>query len=140
MSTEENKKLIQRELEEFWNAHDVAAADKFYAADMVNDDPVVPAVTGLEGLKAYAGMLFAAFPDLHVVTDELFAEGDKVAKAWTLHGTQQGEFQGIPPTGKSVTMTGIKLYRIVDDKIAQVTWSYNMLGLMQQLGAIPVPA
>jgi steroid delta-isomerase-like uncharacterized protein len=97
-------------------------------------------VTGLEGLKAYAGMLFAAFPDFHVVIDKEVAEGDLVAKVWTLHGTQLGEFQGIPPTAKSVTMSGITIYRIANGKIAELTWSYNMLGLLQQLGAMPVPA
>ncbi len=140
MSIEENKTVVREALEGFWNARDVAAADKFFAADLVNHDPAAPNVTGLEGLKAYAGMLFAAFPDFHVVLDDMVGEGDKVAKLWTLHGTQQGEFQGIPPTGKAVTMTGATLYRIAEGKIVELTWSYNMLGLLQQLGAIPVPA
>jgi steroid delta-isomerase-like uncharacterized protein len=140
MSTEENKTIVRRAVEEFWNAHNVAAAEMLYAADLANHDPLSPAVTGLEGLKAFAGALFAAFPDFHVVIDDEVAEGDKVAKLWTLHGTQRGEFQGIPPTGKPVTMTGITVYRIAKGKIAELTWSYNMLGLMQQLGAIPAPA
>jgi steroid delta-isomerase-like uncharacterized protein len=140
MSLERNKTIVRRLLERFWNAHDVAAADEFFAADMVNHDPVAPAVTGLEGLKGYASLLFTAFPDFHVVIDQELAEGDKVAKVWTLQGTQLGEFQGIAPTGKSVTMSGITIYRIAGGKIAELTWSYNMLGLLQQLGAMPVPA
>jgi steroid delta-isomerase-like uncharacterized protein len=140
MSIEENKTIVRQTLEGFWNAHDVAAADKFFAADLANHDPLAPNVTGLEALKAFAGTLFAAFPDFHVVIDDEVAEGDKVAKIWTLHGTQQGEFQGIPPTGKSVSMNGITVYRIANGKIVDLTWSYNMLGMMQQLGAIPVPA
>jgi steroid delta-isomerase-like uncharacterized protein len=140
MSTQENKTIVHQFLEKVWNAHDVAAADEFFTADFVNHDPASPNVTGVEELKAFARALFAAFPDFHVVIDDEVAEGDKVAKIWTLHATQQGEFQGIPATGKSVTMKGITVYRIANGKIAELTWSYDMLGLLQQLGAIPVPA
>lgn len=140
MSVEENKALVRQALDKFWNAHNLAAADEVFAADLVNHDPAAPNVTGLESLKAFAGVLFAAFPDFHVVINDEIAEGDKVTKLWTLHGTQRGEFQGIPPTGKTVTMTGITVYRIANGKIAELTWSYNMLGLLQQLGAIPAPA
>jgi steroid delta-isomerase-like uncharacterized protein len=139
MSTAENKALVRRAIEEVWNAHNVSAVDDLYAADLANHDPLNPEVTGLGGFKAWVGAVFAAFPDLHVVIDDMVAEGDKVAKAYTLHGTQNGEFQGIPPTGKSVAMNGITIYRIADGKIAELTWSYNMLGVMMQLGAIPAP-
>ena len=140
MSIQDNKIIVRRVLEEFWNAHNVAAADELFAADLANHDPVSPDVTGLESLKAFAGILFAAFPDFHVVIDDEVAEGDKVAKIWTLHGTQRGEFQGIPPTGKAVTMRGITVYRIANGKVVDLIWSYNMLGMLQQLGAIPTPA
>ncbi len=140
MSTEENKVLVTRALIVFWNEHNPESAAQFYAPDLVNHDPQSPQVTNLEGLKMYAQALFAAFPDFHVVMHDEIAEGDKVAKTWSISGTHQGVFEGIPPTGKHVTMSGITVYRIADGKIAELTWSYNLLGLLQQLGAIPVPA
>ena len=140
MSIKENKELIEKLLEKFWNDHNIAAADELVARDLVNHDPAAPTVTGLEGLKAYAGMLFTAFPDFHVAIDDMVGEGDKVAKAWTLSGTHEGDFMGIPPAGKSISMSGVTIYRIANGKIAELTWSYNMLGLMQQLGAIPTPS
>ena len=139
MSTEENKALVRQAIEKVWNAHNVAAVDDLYAAGLVNHDPLNPEVTGLEAFKAWVSAVFSSFPDLRVVVDDMVAEGDKVAKVYTLHGTQKGEFQGIPPTDKPVAMNGITIYRIADGKIAELTWSYNMLGLMMQLGVIPAP-
>ncbi len=140
MSIEENKVLVWRALEMFWNTHNPETGAEFYAPDLINNDPQAPQVTNLEGLKAYAHVLFTAFPDFHVVMHDEIAEGDKVAKVWSISGTHQGDFQGLPPTGKHVAMSGITVYRVVNDKIAELTWSYNLLGLLQQLGAIPVPA
>ena len=67
----------------------------------------------------------------------MIAEGDQVAKRFTFRGTQTGEFQGIPPTGKSIAMTGITIYRCADGKVAECWWSYDTMGAMQQLGVIP---
>jgi steroid delta-isomerase-like uncharacterized protein len=139
MAKKENKAIVRRAIDEFWNVHDLGAVDSLYAADFVNHDPLAPEVTGLEAFKAWAGGVFAAFPDLHVVIDDMVAQGDKVGKVYTLTGTHKGELMGIPPTGKPVTMTGISIYRIAGGKIAEMTWSYNMLGTMMQIGAIPAP-
>jgi steroid delta-isomerase-like uncharacterized protein len=140
MSIQENKDVVHQILEKFWNAHDLAAADELIAPDFINHDPVSPGVTDREGLKAYAGALFFAFPDFHVTIDDEVGEGDKVAKIWTVHGTHKNEFQGIPATGKFITVKGITIYRITDGKLVELTWAYNMLGLLQQLGAIPTPS
>jgi steroid delta-isomerase-like uncharacterized protein len=79
----------------------------------------------------------AAFPDTRMTIEDEIAEGDKVVIRWTIRGTHKGEYMGIAPTGKEVTVTGISVYRIERGKIVE-DWSNNdMLGMLQQLGAIP---
>jgi len=69
----------------------------------------------------------------------MVAEGDKVATRWTMTGTHQGELMGIPPTGVRITVTGISMSRFADGKLAEGWNSYDILGMMQQLGVIPLP-
>jgi predicted ester cyclase len=69
----------------------------------------------------------------------MIAEGDKVASRVTLSATHQGEFQGIPPTGKQVTQTGIDLLRIAGGKVVERWGEFDNLGLLQQLGVLPPP-
>lgn len=78
-----------------------------------------------------------AFPDFRVETDELIEAGDKVVSRWTVTGTHKGEYMGIPATGKRVNVTGMTLQRFEDGKIAEDWWAYDLLGFMQQVGAIP---
>jgi steroid delta-isomerase-like uncharacterized protein len=99
-----------------------------------------PEVGGVAGLKAFNAAFRAAFPDWHSTPEELVAEGDRVAERWTGRGTHRGEFQGIPATGKEVAVPGVVFYRIRDGKIAEFRGSFNMLSMLQQLGAAPAPA
>ena len=110
--------------------------DEFVAPDFVSHDPL-PGVSGdLKGLKQ-AFMLFkAATPGYHTV-DELIAEGDKVVARITGYGTHDGDFLGIPRTGKEIRMSGIVIWRIRRGKIVE-HWAQNdTLGLLQQLGVSP---
>jgi predicted ester cyclase len=79
----------------------------------------------------------SGFPDLQLSTEEIVAEGDKVAIRNTWRGTHQGVFQGVPPTGRHVAFTGTDIFRFVDGKIAEQWADLDALGLMQQLGVIP---
>ena len=84
-------------------------------------------------------MFRQAFPDSYFTVEDMVAEGDKVATRKTFHGTHQGEFMGIPPTGQQVSTGLIDVVRIVDGKVVE-HWSMgDNLGLMQQLGVIPAP-
>jgi steroid delta-isomerase-like uncharacterized protein len=82
-------------------------------------------------------MFRTGFPDIQVSIEDLVAEGKKVVAHWTWCGTNQGEFQGIPPTGKQVTGSGISIQRIADGKIAEAWVNFDTLGMLQQLGVIP---
>ena len=135
MSVEENKEIVNRMTEEFWNTGNVAVVDEFYAPNYVGHDP--GGLMDLEQFKQSAAAYFAAFPDLHITTDDLIAEGDKVVKRFTARCTHTGEFMGIPPTGKQITVTGNEIFRIAGGKIVEIWQSMDTLGMMQQLGVIP---
>ena len=136
--SEENKELVRRFVEEFWNQKNFSAADELMAADVVIHMPTGE-VVDLEGLKGFAEMWRGSFPDWNSTFEELIAEGDKVAERWTGRGTHQGELAGIPATGKRVEVPGSVFYRIVDGKIVEFRGQLDMMSLMQQIGAVPAP-
>jgi predicted ester cyclase len=139
MSIEENKALVQGAVAAF-NQTDLAAADRLFAAHYVDHDRSragLPA--GPEGVKQAWGLFRAAFPDLQVTLEELIAEGDKVAVRGVMRGTHQGELMGIPPTGRQVTVALIDINRIEGGQLVERWGEADMLGLLQQLEAIPAP-
>ncbi len=138
MSAEENKALVRRFVEEFWNEGNMSAADELMAIDAEIHMPTGEMVD-LDGLKRFARTFRASFPDWHSTLEELIAEGDRVAERWTGRGTHRGELQGIPPTGKLVEAPGSVFYRIVGGKIVQFRGQLDMMSLMHQLGVIPPP-
>src|SRR5258708_8008603 len=89
----------------------------------------------LTHLKVFAVSLRGAFPDWYATTDELLAEGARVAERWTGRGTQQGEFEGMAPTGRQVSVPGTVFYRLASGKITEFRGFFDGLALMQQLGA-----
>jgi steroid delta-isomerase-like uncharacterized protein len=137
MSAEENKALVRRTYEEVLNKVHLDVVDELYASEYVYTSPGSPELRGPEGFKQLVRMLRAAFPDLRFTPEELIAEGESVVSRWTGRGTHQGEFKGIPPTGKQVTVTGIVIHRIADGKFVEDREELDALGLLQQLGAVP---
>ena len=125
MSSEENKALVRREQEELWNATgNLDAAQELFVADRV------------EVARQEAADFREGFPDVVSTIEDLIAEGDKVVARWRARATHQGEYMGIPPTGKEVEFTGISVYRIEAGKIAQSWNEEDELGLMRQIGAV----
>ena len=139
MSLEENKALFRRWLEDVVNANDYAVVEELLAPDYVAHFPGAPAADR-DGHKGMVEMFAAAFPDWRESIQDVIAEGDKVVIRVTAGGTHEGEFQGIAPTGRTVTITGMGIGRIEDGRIAESWWEFDAIGLMQQLGAIPAPA
>lgn len=139
MSTEKNK-AISRQWREELEKGDWGALDEFVASDVIMHFAGNPeSIVGLEGAKQVLRMFYSAFPDLHTSFEDQFAEGDKVALRLTFHGTHQGEFQGIPPSGKEVEWEAIVVDRMVDGKMVEHWSNSDNLGLMQQLGVIQAP-
>ena len=133
MPTEENKALLRRLFEEVWNQGNLATLHEVVAADFLYH----PDLRGLEAYKQAIDSMLTAFPDLHFTIEGMVAEGDKVVVRWTLHGTHQGFFQDIPPTGKPVTLTGISFFRVANGKGVEVWTDADYLGMLQQLGVVP---
>jgi steroid delta-isomerase-like uncharacterized protein len=138
--SEENKALARRVADDIVNPANVDAVDEIYAPDYVLHDPSMPEdVHGVEGIREFYETAFNAFPDTELSIEELIAEGDKVVMRWTSRGTHQGEFVGLPPSGKRVEVAGVTISRIEGGKIVEDWELTDALGMMQQLGAIPAP-
>ena len=118
MSVEENKALIRR-FTEAGNNLDFDALDEIMATDYKPHDPLPNQPTGREGFKQTTRALFKVFPDLKITIEDVIAEGDKVVARVTGIGTHQGEFMGIAPTGKKVTVSYIRIFRIANGKITE---------------------
>ena len=138
MSTEENKAIVRRFLEEGPSKGNLDIADELLSPDFTLHVPL-PASQGIEGINEVITTCRAAFEHLNVTIEDMTAEGNKVAARFTARGIHTGNFMGLPATGKPITMTGIEIFRIKDGKIAELWGEANLLGLMQQLGIIPVP-
>jgi steroid delta-isomerase-like uncharacterized protein len=141
MLSETNKTVSRRFFEEVFGKGKLNVLDEIIAKDHVNSGPgTIPGLpNGPEGSKQFVTVYRNAFPDVHFTIDEQIAEGDKVVTRWTAQGTHQGELAGLPATGKSSTVTGISVNRIVNGKIAESWGIFDEFGMMQQLGAIPMP-
>ncbi|MFN8458027.1 MAG: ester cyclase [Anaerolineae bacterium] len=140
MSAEQNKSMVHRWVEGGWNQGNLALVDELFAADYMIHDPQVPDFPGGQAaFKQFVTNLRTPFPDIHVTVEDMLAEGDQVAWRWTITGTHKADLNGIPPTGKPVRITGIVLSRFVKGKWTEDYVNWDMLGMLQQIGAIPVP-
>jgi steroid delta-isomerase-like uncharacterized protein len=139
--SEQNKAVVRRLIGEVWNGGHLDLIDELVAEDHVDHDPASAAGPGgREGVRGFVESYRTAFPDTHIELGELIAEGDLVAAPWTATGTHNGELMGIPASGKSVTITGIGVDRVVDGKVVESWSNWDSLGLMTQIGAIPAGA
>jgi steroid delta-isomerase-like uncharacterized protein len=134
MSTEDNKALVRRWYEDF-NQRNLAMYELF-TPEFVYHTPSMT-LHGLDEFKQFLSHYLTAFPDARFTVEDELAEGELVASRATLHGTHQGEFLGIPPTGKQVTSTGIAIDRIVGGKFVESWLEADNLGMLQQLGVVP---
>ena len=113
------------------------AIDEVVEPDVLFHAPVPTGATGAQALKQVWAGLLHAFPDIHVAVEDVIAEGDKVVARNTVTGTHQGEFRGVPPTGKSVSYHEIFVFRVSGGRIAEIWGVVDVLAQMRQLGMIP---
>jgi steroid delta-isomerase-like uncharacterized protein len=111
--------------------------DELVEPDSVIHTPLPIKATGAQLLKEVFARLHRAFPDLHITIEDLIEEGDKVVSRNTVTGTHQGEYMGIPPTGKSVTYNEIFILRFTGGRIAETWGVVDVFSQMKQLGVIP---
>ena len=142
MSAEQNKALILRLYAEVFSRWNLGVVDEIIAPEFVGHEMllVLPRTPpGPVGFKQFYGWLRSAFPDLRYVVDDVIAEGDRVVVRWTWRCTHKGEFMGIAPTGKQATVTGMAIYRVAGGKCVERWVELSLVGLLQQLGAVPTP-
>ena len=137
--SEENKALIRRFFKEVWNEKNLDAIDELVAADQVDHDRPPGLPPGREGAKAFIGAYLNAFPDVKITIEDMIAKGDKVVTRWNATGTHTGELMGIPATGIQISITGIDITRYSGGKSVEHWGQFDQLGMMQQLGVVPVP-
>lgn len=139
MGSEENKASARRFLEEVMNRGNVAVIDELTSPDFVDHTapPGVPATN--EGFKGFVSTFRAAFPDLHYTIEDELADGDRIVQRVMAHGTMQGDFQGMPASGKSATWQEIHITRFADGKAAEHWGVVDQLGMLVQLGFAQAP-
>jgi steroid delta-isomerase-like uncharacterized protein len=131
LSPEEMKELVKHNLQ-IWNDGNFDRFDEEFAPNYRNHS----SNTDKAQLKQAIVAMRQAFPDLHVTVDDLIVEGDKITIRWTAHGTHQGDYYGVPATGKKMKNTGILIDRIEDGKFVESWSSSDELGMFRQLGLV----
>lgn len=134
--SEQNKALVRSFIDEVFNSRNPAALDRILAEGYVDHSPFPNQPPGREGFKQMIGGFLAAFPDFHATIEDMVAEGDKVVVRVTATGTHQGDFMGIPATGKPFKYQEIHIARIADGKMAEHWGVEDILGMLQQLGVV----
>jgi steroid delta-isomerase-like uncharacterized protein len=132
-----NMQVVRRFFEVGPSRGDLQAADALLAPEFSLHTPLPTPGPGIEAMNTVITTCRAAFHGLHVTIDDLMADGDRVTCRFTARGVHNGEFMGLPPTGKGIEMTGIEIFRLRDGRIAELWGEANLMGLMQQLGILP---
>ncbi|TAL02495.1 MAG: ester cyclase [Verrucomicrobia bacterium] len=138
MTTPEANKLIMLRFTEFINTASEKLAVELISPDAVFHVPGRPEpMRGPAGYLAIIGMTRGGFPDIQWTLEETIAEGDKVAARFTMRGTHQGAFFGVPPTGKKIVVQAMNFYRLTGGQFVEERGQPDLLGLLQQIGAVP---
>ena len=136
--TIENNKLTMQRFTEFINT----ASEKL-AAELISPDAIfhVPGrdepMRGPSGYLMVIGMMRGGFPDIQWTLEELIAEDEKVAARFTMRGTHEGPFFGVPPTGRKIDVQAMNFYRFSEGRIVEERGQPDLIGLLQQIGAVP---
>ena len=136
MEAEQGKDLVRRLVEEVWHKGKLAVADELLSNDYLFHHLAGMDLNGAEEYKKLVVEVRTAFPDINFTLDDFIFGGDKIVYRWTLRGTHQTEFRGIPPTNKEVTVWGITIERVAGGKLVEAWERYDTLGMMRQLGVI----
>ena len=135
--SDENISVIERYSEEVMNNGNLDAVDELLADDYVHHTPPPGMPPNRNGFRQFVAAAHRGLADLTLTTDDILAQGNKVVQRWTNRAVHEGEFMGVPATGKEVEFSGTSIYTIRDGKIAEDWTLFDAVGLMQQLGAIP---
>jgi steroid delta-isomerase-like uncharacterized protein len=136
VTTPDENKALARRWHDAVNERNLDSLDTVLAADIVHDGATVPETFGAAGVKRVLGIVIIGFPDVRYTREDIIAEGDRVVVRYRVEGTHLGDFQGIGPTGRRVTWSGINIFRIDCGRIVQSWSEVDGIGRLQQLGVI----
>lgn len=140
MSETTYKALISRIADDIWNRGHLAVVDEVMSPDATYHGPHMPnGVGGREAWRNAIRMYRSAFPDSHVIFEEMIETGDIVVGRWEATGTHTGQLPGVEPTGKRIAISGTTIYRIANGKIVDAWEQLDLLGMWLQLGVITLP-
>ena len=122
--------------EEIWDKGNFKIADEILSMDFIDHDPVTGQLPGLNGYKQMVKDFRDAFPNLRVKNEDVIVEGNKIVVSWTAYGIQSGHLMNIPPTNKHVTLKGIDILLVVNNKITERWGEFDAMGMLSQLGVL----
>jgi steroid delta-isomerase-like uncharacterized protein len=138
LMSEHNKAIVRRLFAELWNNDNLSVADEIFAPTYTHNDPSTPDFgKGPDSEKRRASLYRNAFPDIHLTIEDVIAEGETVMTRWSCRGTHKGDLNGIAPTGKHITLSGVTIARVSNGKLVEGYVNWDALGMMQQLGVVP---
>jgi steroid delta-isomerase-like uncharacterized protein len=142
MSAEQSKSIVSRFYEELWNGRQIHIADEIIAADCITHQlqsgaEIQSVLRGPEEVKRHVEEWLQGFPDLRFTVEQMIAEDNQVMTRSVMHGTHTGNWLGIAPTGKPVSIRMMVIQRITGGKIAEDWVLVEVLGFFQQLGLVP---
>jgi steroid delta-isomerase-like uncharacterized protein len=135
-TTEQNKNTVRDFIDGLFTRGDLGAVDNYLAEDFINHDPPFGVSADREGMRAAGAMMRAGFPDWRSEPHQYVAEADIVVERFTASGTQQGEVMGVAPTGRTVSLPGINIFRLRDGRIVERWGRLDELGMLRQLGIV----
>lgn len=134
-----SKKLLMKRFTDFINTASDELAGELISAQAIffvpgRSEPL----RGPDGYQEIIAMMRSGFPDIQWTLEELIIEGDRVAARFTMRGTHLGSFLGVPPSGKTIEVNAVNFYRFADGQIVEEHGQPDLLGLLQQIGAVPL--
>ena len=137
-SVEQNEAVLHQVIE-LIDERNLDEAFELYALDYIYHGPGGQELRGRAGIRGLWEVWLAGFPDLHSTIEDTVSEGDRVVMRWRIEGTHTGEFLGVPPSNAKVNVGVTGIFRVANGQLVECWDQYDALGMMQQIGAIPMP-
>ena len=128
-----NKRLVRRFYKEVYGDWNMALVGEVLSPQFTSHDWPEGSPTGPQGFEVFYSAIRTALPDARYEVDDLIAEGDKVVVRWRLLGTHQGEFRGIAPSGRPITLKGIAIYRVDAGKLVERWVVTDLYGVLEEI-------
>lgn len=132
-----NKTIVKRFYEEVWNEGKMKAVDAWLSPSHALVDPnTTDSMTGPEAYKVVVSRFLRAFSNLKFEVQDMVSEKDKVAASWVISGVHTGEYNGLEPTNRKISVEGISIHQIADGKIMDTYSVWDTLGLLKKVGGV----